>query len=206
MSHELMWLLVAIPAVSAAILLLGGKATDAWGHLLGTAAPLASFVCGALLFFQMQGRSGEQRSESVTLFEWFSVGSIKVDVTLLLDQLSILFVLLITGVGSLIHIYSIGYMAGDDRRRRFFAFLNIFIAAMLTLVLASDYLVLFLGWEGVGLASYLLIGFWQHKDSAAAAAKKAFIVNRVGDIGLSLGVALMFATFGSTDFSVISAN
>ncbi|HEY0619793.1 MAG TPA: NADH-quinone oxidoreductase subunit L, partial [Kribbella sp.] len=113
MSHELTWLLVAIPAVSAAILLLGGKATNSWGHLLGTAAPLASFVCGVLLFFQMQGRSGEERSQTVKLFEWFSVGSIKVDVTLLIDPLSILFVLLITGVGSLIHIYSIGYMADD---------------------------------------------------------------------------------------------
>src|SRR5215207_3151239 len=204
MSHELMWLLVAIPAVSAAILLLGGKATDAWGHLLGTAAPLASFVCGALLFFQMQGRSGEQRSESVTLFEWFSVGSIKVDVTLLLDQLSGLFVLLITGVGTLIHIYSIGYMAGDDRRRRFFAFLNIFIAAMLTLVLASDYLVLFLGWEGVGLASYLLIGSWQHKDSASAAAKKAFVVNRVGDLGMAIGIMLMFTEFGTSSIPAVN--
>lgn len=113
MSHELTWLLVAIPAVSAAILLLGGKATDAWGHLLGTAAPLASFVCGVLLFIQMSGKPGDDRSETVKLFEWFSVGGIKVDVTLLVDQLSILFVLLITGVGSLIHIYSIGYMAGD---------------------------------------------------------------------------------------------
>jgi len=205
MSHELMWLLVAIPAVSAAILLLGGKATDAWGHLLGTAAPLASFVCGALLFFQMQGRSGEQRSESVTLFEWFSVGSIKVDVTLLLDQLSILFVLLITGVGSLIHIYSIGYMAGDPRRRRFFAYLNLFIASMLLLVLASDYLVVFVGWEGVGLASYLLIGYYQARPSAATAAKKAFVVNRVGDMGLSLAVMSMWALFGSSSFGTVNA-
>src|SRR5215207_9958892 len=205
MSHELMWLLVAIPAVSAAILLLGGKATDAWGHLLGTAAPLASFVCGALLFFQMQGRSGEQRSESVTLFEWFSVGSIKVDVTVLLDQLSILFVLLITGVGSLIHIYSIGYMAGDPRRRRFFAYLNLFIASMLLLVLASDYLVVFVGWEGVGLASYLLIGYYQARPSAATAAKKAFVVNRVGDMGLSLAVMSMWELFASSSFGTVNA-
>jgi len=116
MSHELMWLLVAIPALSAAILLLGGRATDKWGHLLGTVAPLASFVCGVMLFFQMQGLPSEQRSATVNLYEWFSVGNIKVDVSLLLDPLSILFVLLITGVGSLIHIYSIGYMAHDPRR------------------------------------------------------------------------------------------
>jgi NADH-quinone oxidoreductase subunit L len=205
MSHELTWLLVAIPAVSAAILLLGGKATNSWGHLLGTAAPLASFVCGVLLFFQMQGRSGEERSQTVKLFEWFSVGSIKVDVTLLIDPLSILFVLLITGVGSLIHIYSIGYMADDPRRRRFFAYLNLFIASMLLLVLAADYLLVFVGWEGVGLASYLLIGFWQERPSAATAAKKAFVVNRVGDIGLSLAVMSMWSLFGSSAFSTVNA-
>jgi len=205
MSHELTWLLVAIPAVSAAILLLGGKATNAWGHLLGTAAPLASFVCGVLLFFQMQGREGEERSETVKLFEWFSVGSIHVDVTLLVDQLSILFVLLITGVGSLIHIYSIGYMADDPRRRRFFGYLNLFIASMLLLVLAADYLLVFVGWEGVGLASYLLIGFYQQRPSAATAAKKAFVVNRVGDIGLSLAVMSMWALFGSSAFGTVNA-
>jgi NADH-quinone oxidoreductase subunit L len=110
-------------------------------------------------------------------------------------------VLLITGVGSLIHIYSIGYMAHDPRRRRFFAYLNLFVAAMLTLVLADDYLAMFLGWEGVGLASYLLIGFWQYKNSAAVAAKKAFIVNRVGDVGMALAIMLMFAAFGSTSFA-----
>src|SRR5438445_249747 len=118
MSHELTWLLVAVPAVSAAILLVGGKATNAWGHLLGCLAPLISFAFGVVLFFQMQGRSGDQRSETVRLFEWFSVGHIKVDFSLLIDPLSILFVLLITGVGSLIHIYSIGYMEHDPRRRR----------------------------------------------------------------------------------------
>jgi NADH-quinone oxidoreductase subunit L len=205
MSHELTWLLVAIPAVSAAILLLGGKATDKWGHLLGTAAPIASFICGVLLFFQMQGKSGEERSETVKLFEWFSVGSIKVDFTLLIDPLSILFVLLITGVGSLIHIYSIGYMEHDERRRRFFGYLNLFIASMVLLVLAADYLLVFVGWEGVGLASYLLIGFWQIKPSAAVAAKKAFVVNRVGDIGLSLAVMSMWALFGSSAFSTVNA-
>ncbi len=205
MSHELMWLLVAVPAVSAAILLLGGKATDAWGHLLGALAPVISFVFGVVLFFQMQGKSGEERSETVRLFEWFSVGSIKVDFSLLLDPLSILFVLLITGVGSLIHIYSIGYMEHDPRRRRFFGYLNLFIAAMLLLVLAADYLLVFVGWEGVGLASYLLIGFWQHKDSAAVAAKKAFVVNRVGDIGLSLAVMSMWALFGSSAFATVNS-
>ncbi|TDO49665.1 NADH-quinone oxidoreductase subunit L [Kribbella sp. VKM Ac-2571] len=205
MSHELTWLLVAVPALSAAILLLGGKATNAWGHLLGTLAPVISFAFGVVLFFQMQGRASEERSETVRLFEWFSVGHIKVDFTLLIDPLSILFVLLITGVGSLIHIYSIGYMEHDPRRRRFFGYLNLFIASMLLLVLAADYLLVFVGWEGVGLASYLLIGFWQHKNSAAVAAKKAFVVNRVGDIGLSLAVMSMWALFGSSAFSTVNA-
>jgi NADH-quinone oxidoreductase subunit L len=205
MSHELIWLLVAVPAVSAAILLLGGKATNAWGHLLGTLAPLISFAFGVVLFVQMQGRGGDDRSTTVRLFEWFSVGNVKVDFSLLIDPLSILFVLLITGVGSLIHIYSIGYMEHDERRRRFFAYLNLFIAAMLLLVLAADYLLVFVGWEGVGLASYLLIGFWQYKNSAAVAAKKAFVVNRVGDIGLSLAVMSMWALFGSSAFASVNA-
>jgi NADH-quinone oxidoreductase subunit L len=205
MSHELTWLLVAVPALSAAILLLGGKATNAWGHLLGTLAPVISFAFGVVLFFQMQGKADSGRSETVRLFEWFSVGHIKVDFTLLIDPLSILFVLLITGVGSLIHIYSIGYMEHDERRRRFFGYLNLFIASMLLLVLAADYLLVFVGWEGVGLASYLLIGFWQHKNSAAVAAKKAFVVNRVGDIGLSLAVMSMWALFGSSAFGTVNA-
>ena len=205
MSHELTWLLIAVPAVSAAILLLGGKATNAWGHLLGTLAPLISFAFGVVLFVQMLGKPSDDRAETVQLFEWFSVGNIKVDFSLLIDPLSILFVLLITGVGSLIHIYSIGYMEHDERRRRFFGYLNLFIAAMLLLVLAANYLVLFVGWEGVGLASYLLIGFWQYKTTAAVAAKKAFVVNRVGDIGLSLAVMSMWAPFGSSAFATVNA-
>ena len=124
---------------------------------------------------------------------------------LLYDQLSALFLLLITGVGSLIHVYSVGYMAHDPRRRRFFGYLNLFVAAMLMLVLAENYLGLFLGWEGVGLASYLLIGFWQYKHTAAAAAKKAFVMNRVGDLGMSLAIMLLFVQFGTTSFSGISA-
>ena len=155
--HTLAWLLIAVPAVSAAVLLLGGRRTDAWGHLLGCAAPLLSFVFGVVMFVQMLGRNADDRSETFLLFEWFSVGHITVNVSLLVDQLSILFVLLITGVGSLIHIYSIGYMAGDPRRRRFFGYMNLFVASMLLLVLAADYLVVFVGWEGVGLAIIMSI-------------------------------------------------
>ena len=194
------WLLVAIPLVSAGILLLAGRRSNSWGHLLGVAAPVASFVLGAAMFFSMLGHPGEERAFTDDIFTWVPVADFQVEFGTLIDQLSIVFVLLITGVGSLIHIYSIGYMAHDPDRRRFFAYMNLFIAAMLLLVIANDYLVLYVGWEGVGLASYLLIGFWYYKPSAATAAKKAFVVNRVGDVGMSLAIMVMFATFGATNF------
>jgi len=202
---SLLWLVIALPALGALVLLVGGRRTDRWGHLLGTLTVAVSFVLGVAMFVSLLGRDGN-RAVQQHLWTWFTAGDYRVDLGLLFDELSALFVLLITGVGGIIHVYSIGYMAEDPRRRRFFAYLNLFVAAMLLLVLSSDYLGLFLGWEGVGLASYLLIGFWQHKPSAAAAAKKAFVVNRVGDIGLSLGTALIFITFGSTAFSVVSAS
>ena len=194
------WLLIAIPALSAAILLLVGRRANRWAPYLGAIAPLISFALGLVYFVQMLGRDVAARAVSVPLYNWISSGRWEINVGLLIDQLSIVFVLLITGVGGLIHVYSIGYMAHDDRRRRFFAFLNLFVAAMLLLVLADNYLVLFVGWEGVGLASYLLIGFWQYKPTAATAAKKAFVVNRVGDMGMSLAIMLMLATFGSSAF------
>jgi NADH-quinone oxidoreductase subunit L len=199
------WLMIAIPAVSAAILLLVGRAGQAWGHLLGVLAPWVSFVIGVILFVSMLGRDDAQRAVGVPLFSWIPTGGWDISVGLLIDQLSIVFVLLITGVGGLIHIYSVGYMAHDPDRRKFFAFLNLFVAAMLLLVLADNYLVLFVGWEGVGLASYLLIGFWQYKPSAATAAKKAFVVNRVGDMGLSIAIMVMLATFGSSAFVDVNA-
>ncbi|ROR89525.1 NADH dehydrogenase subunit L [Nocardioides aurantiacus] len=197
-------LVIALPAVGAAILLLGGRRTDAWGHLLGTAAVVGSFVCSLWLFLGLLGRGEEERQLGLDLWTWFATGQWEVKLGLLYDPLSALFLLLITGVGALIHVYSIGYMEHDVRRRRFFGYLNLFVAAMLVLVLSSDYVGVFLGWEGVGLASYLLIGFWQHKPSAAAASKKAFVINRVGDIGLSLGVGLMLVTFGTTSFDEVS--
>ncbi len=201
----LVWLLVAIPLAGAAILLLAGRVTDAWGHFLATAAVIASFAIGLVLFFQLLGAPEDARSITTGLYEWIATGNWSIELGFMVDQLSILFVLLITGVGSLIHIYSIGYMAHDDRRRRFFAYLNLFIAAMLILVLADNYLVLFLGWEGVGLASYLLISFWAHKPSAAKAGNKAFIVNRVGDLGLSMAIFTMLAQFGSVRFEDVNA-
>ncbi|HEU5027452.1 MAG TPA: NADH-quinone oxidoreductase subunit L [Spirillospora sp.] len=197
------WLLVALPLLGAAILLLGGRRTDRWGHLLGVATPVASFAIGVAMLVQMLGYDGAARRRTVHLWDFIDVGGFKIGMDLLVDPLSISFVLLITGVGSLIHIYSVGYMAEDPDRRKFFAYLNLFVAAMLLLVLGGNFLVLFLGWEGVGLASYLLIGFWQHKPTAATAAKKAFVVNRVGDMGLIIAIALMFSTFGTVDFGPI---
>src|SRR5579875_3284687 len=204
MTH-LTWLLVALPAAGAALLLLGGRSTDRFGHLVGCAAAVASFAVGVTLLADMLGRPGDDRAIHPNLFSWVPVGGLHVDFGLQIDQLSICFVLLITGVGSLIHIYSIGYMAEDPDRRRFFAYLNLFLAAMLLLVVADNYLGLYVGWEGVGLASYLLIGFWYQRPTAATAAKKAFVMNRVGDVGLSLAMFLMFVNFGTLSFAGVFA-
>jgi NADH-quinone oxidoreductase subunit L len=201
--ETLIGLLVAAPLLGAAVLLCGGRRLDRTGHWIGTALAAASFVLGAVLFADMLGREAEDRTLIQHVFSWIPVGGFQADVAFRLDQLSMTFVLLITGVGTLIHVYSIGYMEHDERRRRFFGYLNLFLAAMLLLVLADNYLLLYAGWEGVGLASYLLIGFWQHKPSAATAAKKAFIVNRVGDIGLSIAIMIMFTTFGTFAFSPV---
>ncbi|MCX4665173.1 NADH-quinone oxidoreductase subunit L [Streptomyces sp. NBC_01381] len=201
--ENLIALLVAAPLLGAAVLLCGGRRLDRVGHWLGTLLAAASFVVGVLLFTDMLGKGAEERSLSQHLFAWIPVEGFQADVAFQLDQLSMTFVLLITGVGTLIHIYSIGYMEHDERRRRFFGYLNLFLAAMLLLVLADNYLLLYVGWEGVGLASYLLIGFWQHKPSAATAAKKAFLVNRVGDMGLSIAIMLMFTTFGTFAFGPV---
>ena len=196
--------LIAIPLFSSAFLLLGGRALDRIGHLIGTAASAGSFAVALIELNKMLGRDEEARGVTQRLFTWINVGSFKVDATLLLDQLSICFVLLITGVGTLIHIYSISYMSHDIYRRRFFAYLNLFIAAMLLLVLGDSYLNLYVGWEGVGLASYLLIGFWNQKPTYATAAKKAFVANRVGDVGLSLAVMIAFVQFGSVTFDGVA--
>ena len=196
--------LIALPLAGAALLLLGGRRTDKWGHLLATALSASSFGVGLYQLTQMLGRSEEARPVSQKLFDWINVGTFNVDAGLLLDQLSICFVLLITGVGTLIHVYSISYMSHDHDRRRFFAYLNLFIAAMLVLVLGDSYLSLYVGWEGVGLASYLLIGFWNQKPAYATASKKAFVMNRVGDMGLSFAIMIAFATMGTVSFAGVA--
>ncbi|ETA66477.1 NADH-quinone oxidoreductase subunit L [Haloechinothrix halophila] len=194
------WLLVAFPALGALILLAGGRRTDAWGHLLGCATVLASFAYGVALFFASDGKPTD-----TTLYSWMPVADLQVDLGLRIDALSLVFVLLITGVGSLIHIYAIGYMSDDTDRRRFFGYFNLFVTAMLILVLGDNFVSLYLGWEGVGLASYLLIGWYQWKPSAATAAKKAFIMNRVGDVGLALAIFLMWKHIGSVSYTEVFA-
>ncbi|MFJ8166419.1 NADH-quinone oxidoreductase subunit L [Streptomyces sp. NPDC096136] len=204
--ENLIALLVAAPLFGAAVLLCGGRRLDKAGHWLGTLFAAAAFVIAVVLFVDMLGRGADDRTLHQFLYTWVPVEGFQADMAFRLDQLSMTFVLLISGVGTLIHVYSIGYMEHDERRRRFFGYLNLFLAAMLLLVLADNYLLLYFGWEGVGLASYLLIGFWQHKPSAATAAKKAFLVNRVGDMGLSIAIMLMFTTFGTFAFGPVFAN
>jgi NADH-quinone oxidoreductase subunit L len=202
---SLLWLVVALPLFGAAVLLLAGRRSDRWGHWLGTAMPVASFVIVSAMLVAMLGRDSSSRSINQTVYTWIPVGGFRVDMGLLLDPLSVSFALLITGVGSLIHIYSIGYMSHDPARRRFFGYLNLFVASMLLLVLANSYLTLYMGWEGVGLASYLLIGFWNFRPAFASAANKAFVMNRVGDVGLSIAIMIMFATFGTVSIAAVSA-
>lgn len=198
------WLLVALPMLGAAVLLLGGRATDKWGPMFATAMSWASFAVGFLIWMSMLSRGDGERPMSLYLFDWVPAGSFNVSAGMLVDQLSVAFVLLVTFVGSLIHVYSLGYMEHDPDKRRFFAYLNLFVASMLLLVLADSYLLLYVGWEGVGLASYLLIGFWNYNPAYATAANKAFVVNRVGDFGLSVAIMLMFVTFGTVSFAGVS--
>src|SRR3712207_3517002 len=197
------WLLIALPLAGAAVLLLAGRRADRWGHLLGCATVVVAFLLGLLLTIDLAG--SDSKSVSSDLFTFISTGSLDIRAGLLVDPLSLTFVLLITGVGSLIHIYSIGYMAHDEGRRRFFDYLNLFVAAMLLLVLGNSYVALYVGWEGVGLASYLLIAFWYRRPATATAAKKAFIMNRVGDVGLALAIFLMFAQLGTTSYEGVFA-
>ncbi|MBX6354925.1 MAG: NADH-quinone oxidoreductase subunit L [Micromonosporaceae bacterium] len=197
------WLLIAIPLVSAGVLLVLGRRADRWGHWLGCASVGVAFVLGLSYFITLRGQ--DDRSHSVDLYQYMPVGGLKVDVGLLFDPLSAVFVLLITGVGFLIHVYAVGYMAGDGGRRRFFGYFNLFVAAMLLLVLGNNYVMLYVGWEGVGVASYLLIAFWYTRPSAATAGKKAFVMNRVGDAALVIAIFLMFATLGSTQYADVFA-
>ncbi len=193
------WLLVALPLFSSAVLLLAGRRADKWAHFVGAGVPVVLFVYAVALFFSVKGESN--REINLHLYSWIPVAGFRVDAGMLIDPLSMVFVLLITGVGSLIHIYAVGYMAGDPGRRRFFGYFNFFVAVMLLLVLANNYLALYVGWEGVGLASYLLISYYFDRPIAATAGNKAFFANRVGDVGLSIAIMVMFAYVGSTSYA-----
>ncbi|MET7422450.1 NADH-quinone oxidoreductase subunit L [Dactylosporangium sp. NPDC005555] len=196
------WLLIAIPLASAAVLLLLGKRADRWGHWLGVLSVATSFVLGLTYFFTLRGLENRSGVE-LKLWDFISVGDFKVELGLLFDPLSAMFVLLITGVGSLIHLYAVGYMDHDPGRRKFFGYFNLFVAAMLLLVLGNNYVMLYFGWEGVGLASYLLISFWYLRPSAATAGKKAFLMNRVGDAGFAIAIFMMFAYLGTVDYAEV---
>ncbi|WP_411285339.1 NADH-quinone oxidoreductase subunit L [Lapillicoccus sp.] len=199
------WLLVALPLLGAVLLLVGGRRTDTFGPVLATLLSWGSFVLGVIVIVAMVGRADADRAQQLHLFTWLPAGQFNLDAGLLLDPLSLAFVMLITFVGSLIHVYSLGYMKGDPDRRKFFGYLNLFVASMLLLVLADSYLLLYVGWEGVGLASWLLIGFWNHNPAYATAANKAFVANRVGDLGLSVAIMIMFFQFGNVDYASVNA-
>ena len=202
---SLAWLMIAIPAVSSALLLVCGRRCDRWGHLLATLASWTSFAVGLSIIIAMLSAAPDTRRFELPLFSWIPAGEFSVNFGLMIDPLSMTFVMLVTFVGSLIHVYAIAYMAHDEARRRFFAYLNLFIAAMLILVLADSYAGLFVGWEGVGLASYLLIGFWNYVPANAVAAKKAFVMNRVGDMGLLIAMMAMVANFSTVNIEEVNA-
>src|SRR4051812_39859041 len=201
---DLAWLIPVFPAVGAVVLLLFGKRIgEPKAGWIGTAMIGLSFVASVVAFFALRSLSPETRSNVSQGFTWIQAGTFRVDFRFLVDPLSSTMTLFVTGVGTLIHLYSIGYMHGDARFSRFFAYLNLFAASMLVLVLGSSFLLTFLGWEGVGLCSYLLISFWFERNSAAVAGKKAFITNRVGDFGFMLAMFLIFQKLGTLDYSAL---
>ena len=200
-----LWLLPAFPLFGALVLMVFGRRLgEPRSGWFAAAMPIASFLVSVSVYFDLLSRSSEERHEVVTLFSWIPVGALNIDVALLADPLSITMALFITGIGSLIHLYAIGYMHGDPKFSKFFLYLNLFVFSMLMLVLGENLLVTFLGWEGVGVCSYFLISFWHTRDSAAVAGKKAFVTNRIGDFGVMTAMFLAFSTIGSVSYSSIN--
>ena len=200
-----LWLLPAFPLFGAFVLMVFGRRLgEPRSGWFAAAMPIASFLVTVSVYFDLLSRSSEERHEVVTLFSWIPVGALNIDVALLADPLSITMALFITGIGSLIHLYAIGYMHGDPNFSKFFLYLNLFVFSMLMLVLGENLLVTFLGWEGVGVCSYFLISFWHTRDSAAVAGKKAFVTNRIGDFGVMTAMFLAFSTIGSVSYSSIN--
>jgi NADH-quinone oxidoreductase subunit L len=200
---SLLWLVPALPLLGAGINLFWGKRLGRYAGWLASATVIVSFAVSLGLMSQLLAKPAEDRLFLEHLFSWIDVGRFQVGMDLRLDDLSMTMVLVVTGVGALIHVYAIGYMAGDPRYGRFFAYMNLFVFFMLMLVLGANYLVLYVGWEGVGLCSYLLIGFWSDVPANAEAAKKAFITTRIGDTLMLVGLALIVFRFGTLDFEVV---
>jgi NADH-quinone oxidoreductase subunit L len=204
---DLVWLIPAFPLAGfIVILLFGRRLGDPAAGYLGTAAIFASFIASVAVYFDLQNNDGPARSSVSTLYSWVPVGSLQVDMALLADPLTITMCMFITGISSMILLYSIGYMHGDPEFSKFFLYLCLFVLAMTVLVLGENLLVTFLGWEGVGTCSYLLIAFWHTRESAATAGKKAFITNRVGDWGVMLAMFLTFSAVGSLSYAVLNNN
>jgi NADH-quinone oxidoreductase subunit L len=200
---DFVWLVPALPLAGAVALLVGGRPLRPVAGRLASLLVGASFVIGLLAFIDLVGFGADERTVISTLFDWIEVGDFVAPVELRVDPLSMVMVLTVTGVGFLIHVYSIGYMRGDPRYSRYFAYLNLFVAAMLLLVLANNLVLMYVGWEGVGLCSYLLIAFWYERKVAADAGKKAFIVTRIGDTAMLIGIFLVFATVRSVRFDEV---
>ena len=200
-----LWLLPAFPLVGALVLMVFGRRLgEPRSGWFAAAMPIASFFVTLTVYFDLLSRHSEDRHQVITLFSWIPVGALHIDVALLADPLSITMALFITGIGSLIHLYAIGYMHGDPKFSKFFLYLNLFVFSMLMLVLGENLLVTFLGWEGVGACSYFLISFWHTRNSAAVAGKKAFVTNRIGDFGVMTAMFLAFSTIGSVSYSSIN--
>lgn len=199
---NLVWLVPLLPLLGFLINGIGRKTlSKSLIGLIGSGVILGSFIISICIFFQLSADS--VKSHEVFLFDWISAGQLHIPLSFLVDPLSSIMLLIVTGVGFLIHLYSVGYMHSDEGFGKFFSYLNLFVFFMLLLVLGSNYIVMFIGWEGVGLCSYLLIGFWFTNSSYASAAKKAFVMNRIGDLGFLLGVFLLFTTFGSVEFAKV---
>ncbi len=203
LDKNLLWVIPVLPLAAAMVNLFIGKRLGRWAGLLAVVAMLGSFVAAVVVVQGLAGLPEGSRLYAVHLFDWIRVGQFNVGADLRLDALSATMILVVTGIGLLIHIYALGYMHGDPRFGRFFAYMNLFVFFMLVLVLGENFLVMYLGWEGVGLCSYLLIGFWFEKTENANAAKKAFITTRVGDTAMLIGLALIVAKFGTLDFAQV---
>ncbi|MEX2202618.1 MAG: NADH-quinone oxidoreductase subunit L [Actinomycetota bacterium] len=197
------WLIPALPLGGVAVNLFFGRRLGKAAGWVASATVGLALAIGVAVLLDLLSLPADQRQHVVELFPWIDAGGLSLRVSFLVDPLSLTMVLVVTGVGALIHVYAVGYMEGDPRFERFFAYLNLFVFFMLVLVLANDYLLLYLGWEGVGICSYLLIGFWYERPSAASAAKKAFVTTRIGDAAMMLGIVLIFVHFGSLDFGTV---